>query len=156
MRRDNKATQKQIRGLDLTISAVKKKFPFIKDWGFSDDSFNETFVVTLPIDLYIDFIEVAEMLGLEPDVYYLNMYYKNPEDLYMGALSPFFKSSIGGLRIDPKISDISYETRENIINHMNKIYGYLPDDFKITYISDEYNYTGFVQLSIDDYKQYIK
>jgi hypothetical protein len=155
MRRDNKATQKQVRGLDLTIKAVKKKFPFIKDWGFSDDSFNETFVVTLPIDLYIDFIEVAEMLGLEPDEYYLDMYYKNPEDLYMGALSPFFKSGMGR-HIKPDISDISYETRTDIINHMNKIYEYLPDDFKITYISDKYNYTGFVQLSIDDYKQYIK
>ena len=30
-------TKKQLRGVDLAIKALSKKFPFVEGWEFSDD-----------------------------------------------------------------------------------------------------------------------
>lgn len=71
--RDNNFTDKQIRGIDLTIKALSKKFPFIEGWEFTEDFIK--YDVSLYINLYVDLDELKEYVG-EKEV---KEYYRNSE-----------------------------------------------------------------------------
>jgi hypothetical protein len=55
-KRDNNFTKKQLRGLDMVMDKVMKKYSFVKGWKFSP--IYEKYAVTIYLDLYVDFFEL--------------------------------------------------------------------------------------------------
>mgnify|MGYP003337879069 CR=1 FL=1 len=125
--RDNNFTDKQIRGIDLTIKAASKKFPFIKGWDFSNGY--EQYQVSLYLDLYVDLDELKEYAG-EKEV---KEYYRNSEK-FGAILSPFDWGDYGTDEWQA-FADKSYELSQKINDYMNNFYSSLPEDYIINWVS---------------------
>jgi hypothetical protein len=77
--RNNDLTDKQIRGIDLVVKSVSKKYPFILGWEFTETW--KKYHYHLYIDLYVDWKLISEFYN-EP----LRDFYTNhPEMVDRGA-----------------------------------------------------------------------
>ena len=138
--RDNNFTDKQIRGLDLVFKVVKKKFPFIIGWEFSEGY--EKYDCTLYLDIKIDVQKLGEYVGMEPTKEY-------GIKKFGALLSPF---DWGNYKTDEweEISQKSYQLVVQIKSFINENYNILPDEFKMYYDLGHLN-KYIVNLSIDNY-----
>ncbi len=123
-------TEKQIRGIDLSVKATKKAFPFIKGWEFTPDW--ERYTTVIYINLYIDFIALGKFLNMEVREYWLDRYESGEEFVTGALLSPFDWGDYGTDNWD-KIAEISHNLRQKINGTLTKAYEFIPDDMSIFY-----------------------
>ena len=67
--RDNNFTDKQLKGITISIKGTAKSYPFIKGWKFVENykNYNAHLYITLIIDVEI----LSEEVGLEIKPYYI-------------------------------------------------------------------------------------
>jgi hypothetical protein len=141
--RDNNFTEKQIRGLNLTFDATKKKYKFLKKWDFSPTF--KKYVNHLYLDITIDMFELADFLDLE-----IADFYKEHKNYMTGtSLSVFFRKkdddNPSSGYFDREIFELSYKLRMEIESYFNNMYSFLPDDHKIFAVLDS-SYEPFMSL----------
>jgi hypothetical protein len=123
-------SEKQIKGIDLSVRATKKVFSFIKGWEFAPDW--EKYSTVIYINLYIDFIELGKFLNMEVREYWLERV-ESGEKIVSGAiLSPFDWGDYGTDDWE-KIAEISHKLRLKINDTLSKAYEFIPDDMSIFY-----------------------
>jgi hypothetical protein len=76
--RDNNFTPKQIRGIDLVVKSMAKKYPYVKGWKFDEEY--DRWSTTLYIDIFVNWKEYGEVNGYRfRDYYEKNYYSKSPQ-----------------------------------------------------------------------------
>jgi hypothetical protein len=108
-------TDKQIRGIDLAVKALRKKYPFITGWG--EYHWWEDYRVNLFIDMKIDPQLLAEYMKSEVSNYF-------PNNIY------FLQDLLEWKTFD---WDKVKELQENIEYDLQSAYEYLPDEYKVDY-----------------------
>jgi hypothetical protein len=114
----DKITEDQIKGLDLTVKAAKKTYPFLLGWELSSDYDN--FLASLYVDFFVDFFKIAEILNLELDDYYVNY----PDRMSSSTMTPFFKDY-------EETKDIVSLYEKEFIEKLNDLYSFLPKKYKM-------------------------
>jgi len=108
-------TDKQIRGIDLSIRALKKKYPFITGWGEYEKwkDYNVTLFVDIQIDpqLLADYVKGKVSNDLPNKIYFL-------QDL---------------LEWETYDWDELKELQEKIEEDLEMAYEYLPNEYKVDY-----------------------
>lgn len=134
--RDNKFTEKQIRGIDLIVKSVKKKYPFIRGWEFNKDF--EKYIAHLYINLIVDFDEVAKFY--KDDIHHV---YKDRKMPLISSLLLTFLASNDVLGFDnPKRQEFfeyNYNETKKLTNLVSQLYKTLPEEFLIYYDYESWN-----------------
>ena len=108
-------TDKQIRGIDLAVKALRKKYPFITGWGEYDkwEDYNVNLFVDIQIDpqLLADYVKGEVSNDLPNNIYFL-------QDLL--EWGTFNWDEIG-------------ELQTKIENDLQLSYEYLPDEYRVEY-----------------------
>lgn len=123
--RENKFTDKQMRGVSMSINAAKKKYPFITGWSLTDDY--EKYDVTLYINLHVNVKKLADYFG---ETTYKEYY--DTINRFGAILAPFDWGTYGTEDWE-KFGQKSYQFGQEISNYINNAYEHLPEDFKIHY-----------------------
>ena len=158
--RNNDFTDKQIKGIDLCVKAVAKKYKFIKGWQLTENY--EQYNSILYINMFVDWLEVADELDVKVNPFYLNYY----EDY-----KKFRSSSLGGHMLPKEIDSIfdltdeyrnelhnkSFNMYMSITRKLNSFYRELPNNMQIFYNTDSSimgDNNTLVELSVDNFIQY--
>ena len=159
-KRDNNFTEKQLRGLDMVMNKVIKKYSFIKGWKLSP--VYERFAVTLYLDLYVDFFELADKYGYGVLTYWKQEILQDPDKNGVGALSAYIGNKDGtsyGWN-SPKREEIFekyYKLGKEIREYVNNLYIHLPEEYIINWESSFSSLVGDnlipVSISFDNYIQ---
>jgi hypothetical protein len=137
--RDNNFTDKQKRGIDLVFKIVRKKFPFIVGWEFSEGY--EKYDCTLYLDIKIDVQKLGEYVGMVPN--------EVRTKKFGALLSAFDWGDYKSEKWD-EIASKSYNLVVQMKSFINENYDILPEEFKIYYdLGHQSKYV--VNLSIDYY-----
>lgn len=135
--------EKQIKGIDISIKSVAKKFPFITGWGITDDY--EKYETTLYIFLTINNKKLQEYLNIDTDLRV------NFVDKSSALLVNFDWGEYESEKWD-KIGEISYNTAKEISNQMREFYKNLPEEYKINYRINQSNNEDYpIWISFDYY-----
>lgn len=128
--RDDNFNKNQIKGIDLSIKSISKKFPFIKGWEFIDNY--EQWKAHLYINIIVNWFEVAEYYGKE-----IKPYWKEEFKQGERADSSLIDSYIF---VNPSHNEEGYEEffkksfdeTKKINTLLNTVYSSLPNEFQIT------------------------
>jgi hypothetical protein len=108
-------TDKQIKGIDLAVKSVRKKYPFIIGWGEYDEwkNYQVTIYVDIKIDpqLLADYVKGEVSNDIPRNIFYL-------QDL---------------LEWETYDWDELKELQEKIEEDLEMAYEYLPDEYKVDY-----------------------
>jgi hypothetical protein len=108
-------TDKQIKGIDLAVKAVRKKYPFITEWGEYGDweNYRVRLYVNLKVDpqLLADYVKGEVSNDIPRNIFYL-------QDL---------------LEWETYNWDELKELQEKIEEDLEMAYEYLPDEYKVDY-----------------------
>lgn len=160
-KRDNNFTEKQLRGLDMVINKLMKKYSFIKGWKTSPVYKNYT--ATLYMDLYVDFFELADKYGYGVSSYWKQEILQDPDKNGVGSLSPYIGNK-DGTSSDwnsperEEIFDKYYKLGKEFREYVNKLYLHLPEDYIINWegglqlVTPSENLTP-ISISFDNYIQ---
>jgi len=148
--RDNNFTDKQLKGITISVKGAAKSYPFIKGWKFVDNY--EKYNAHLYIILIIDAEILSEEVGLDIKPYYTEKLEKG-ERIEFGAIFSLFEwgtyGTVGWTEMGEKSYNFGSKVKESITNS----YSYLPEDMKI-YYSGETSfgvYKNPVVLTVDGY-----
>lgn len=129
---EKELTPNEIRGVDLIVKALKKKYNFIQGW--EPDKDYKQYDNTLFIHLLVDYDKVSDYFGMRirPSIKtLLNM--KDPEwwgrELY--SLTAFLD--------EPEGYTGGYDTKTNMRNLTEHLYKQLPPQLQRTYTFPSYN-----------------
>lgn len=131
--RDNNFNREQLRGVDLTVKSVAKKYPFIKGWSLAKDS--DKYHLHLYINLIVDYNELAKFYNTEIHPLFADGTFP----LESSLTHTFLKTNPMTLTSTPeykKFFDESFRETQKIKNSMNQIYQLLPDELSIFYTSE--------------------
>jgi hypothetical protein len=108
-------TDKQIKGIDLAVKAVRKKYPFITEWGEYDkwEDYSVRLYVNLKVDpqLLADYVKGEVSNDIPRNIFYL-------QDL---------------LEWETYDWDELKELQEKIEEDLEMAYEYLPNEYKVDY-----------------------
>lgn len=135
-RRDNQFSKKQIRGIELVVNSVKKKYPFIRGWEFNKDF--EKYIAHLYINLIVDFDDVAKFYNDD-----IHLLYRDRKVPLISSLILTFLSSNDVLGFDDskrrEFFEHNYNETKKIINLVSQLYKTLPEEFLIYYEYDSWD-----------------
>jgi len=128
--RNNEFNDKQIKGIDITIKGISKKYPFIKSWKFSKDYKNYT--MNLYLDFFIDWIELGDFFKYPKMDDFYKIRYDKQEDKFLktSTFGVFFEEDKGLSRED--FLNGTYDDKKKFTEDMNKLYVNLPKEYQIT------------------------
>jgi len=110
----------QIKGIDLVVKGVSKKYPFIIGWEKSEVF--EKYQSQMFINLIVDMVKVSEYYNGEIKPYWV-------EDLEIGrndtSCGTFY------LKNHEEIQEVSYANRRNLEKRVNDIYKSLPKEYQV-------------------------
>lgn len=146
-------TEKQLRGIDLTIKAVSKKFPFVQGWEFAKDYQN--YNSTLFINLIVDFEKVGEFYGYEMIPYYAKKISTDPDLFISSFFGSFFQE---GYKYDsPEYHEYIHRwwlKAQDVKEYLDHMYKTLPEDFQIFWSSERFpEYKHPIGLNLENFKQ---
>jgi hypothetical protein len=144
-------SKREIKGVELVIKALKKKYPFITGFNITPDYENK-YKFTVFIDLKVNFEELSKYSGFELSDYY----FKNKDSVINRSfLALFFNSeSIGDGDSVDKLVEYFAKLKNQIDKDMGDFYGNsIPDEFKIKIKDSDASYLGeyFSGLSLDGF-----
>ena len=125
--RNNEFNKEQLKALNMLISSLKRKYSFVKDWKLAEDF--DDYSAMLYIDLFVDILEISEILDLKLSEYY-EIFKNEPKYLSSSSLSTFFEDKNDN---NKNITDITWDLRKKMEEYLNNTYNYLPEKFRITY-----------------------
>lgn len=149
--RDNNFTKKQLRGIDITISAARKTYPYIKGWEFSNGY--EKYETTLYIILLVEIDKIEKVFNTKITNYHEKEIKLNPDKIYSTPTSMLEDNTIfGSDEWDEKITK-SVEYSMELKKFVAKLYENLPEEYKIYYSSNLYpEHMHETSLGVDGYK----
>lgn len=138
-------TENQLKGIDMLLKTVHKKYPYIVGWEFTDNEPNR-YSTIVGIDIVVDVDKLSDYFKV-PVISYFSEY----EFMRTGysLCAPLQYSSMDGFEDRPCFKDY-FELKKLI----NKYHRYLPKDFKF-YTKMNYNgeldpeYMGRVDIDIN-------
>jgi hypothetical protein len=149
-----KITEEKIKGINMTIKGLSKKFPFIKGWEFISNY--EKYTSNLYINLYVDFKEAAKFYNKEFNSYHEKEYNEKPETLKTSTLSVYIGNEKPNYRTKEWDDMIEYYSNEKrkINDNLNNLYQRLPEEFQVNWSTDLYPDSYYtIRIVIDDFKQ---
>lgn len=127
--RNENFNDNQIKGIDLTIKAITKKYPFIKGWKFIDNY--QKWKSSLYLNIIVDWFEVGKFYGKEIKPYYEESI-KNGEWIESSIIDSYmFKNPSSTDSGFQEFFDKSYTESKKISTLLNTIYSSLPSEFQI-------------------------
>lgn len=127
--RDDNFTKNQIKGIDLTIKAISKKYPFIKGWRFIDNY--QQWKAHLYIDIIVNWDEVAEFYGKEVKPYW-QVAFKNGDKVDSSLIDSYmFDNPSHTEEGYQEYFDKSFMETKKIGTLINSIYSSLPKEFQV-------------------------
>jgi len=140
-------TDKEKKGIDLTVKSLRKQYPFVKGW-YMDKTEEYTYV--FHINLLVDPIEAINFIADKYDVeiypsnLLLNYIIKRNPEGYDATVLMLYTSieGEGGEMVNSSDSvwdslfEITYKLKEEMNNRLSDGYSLLPDDYKIETIKD--------------------
>lgn len=141
-------TPNEIKGVDLCVKGLKKKYTFITGWDTVEDytKYNNVLFITITVDYY----KLSDYYGLnirENMKWYMDK--KDPE--WWGN---DFYSLLSYMDI-PEGSELSYDIRAQMNERLNLLYEALPEELQRTWVS-EYAETIYpITLSIQSFYLFI-
>jgi hypothetical protein len=132
---DNKINDKQMRGIDMVIKAIMKKYKFIKGWELYPD--HEKYDSVIFINVTMDYQEFADTYKYytEPNRYTFKRTASNPAT-YMGR----DKKDYDSMYYDK--DKLLYEEvkliKEDIENTTKELYYNLPEEFHSTFSTESF------------------
>ena len=148
--RDNNFTDKQLKGITISVKGAAKSYPFIKGWKFVENykNYNAHLYIILIIDVEI----LSEEVGLNIKPYYIEKL-KKGERTEFGAIFSLFEWGDYGTEEWIEMGEKSYNFGSKVKETIISTYSYLPEDMKI-YYSGETSfgvYKNPVQLTVDNF-----
>lgn len=144
---EKKISDNQIKGIDLSVKALRKIFPLIKGWEFTEGW--EKYQAHTYINVYIDCSELSKLFDLEiSDTFKLRL--ERDKLVHSHAiLAPFDWGSYGTEEFE-KMGDLSFEFGRKLNKTLYQAYEYIPEEMKIYWKSSN----GFkyeTKILIDGY-----
>jgi hypothetical protein len=132
------SNSKYKRGIDITISILKKEYPFILGWKYHKDN---GYRHSIYIDIVVDMKKTSVFYGSPIKPYYMNI------DSDEVAAYPF-----SVLEMTSELnSDEKYDLYKNIVVDLDEIYEEIPDDYKDTFESGASDLTLTKDLYIESF-----
>lgn len=136
---EKELTPNEIRGIDLIVKALKKKYNFITEWNVEDDymEYNNT----LFINLSIDGEKVSDYYGfrIRPTI----------KKLMEDRESEWYGRSISNptVYLDlPEGNDDGYQSKKHMNEMANTLYKQLPQKLQRRYISGDYEHLTTINI----------
>ena len=147
---ENELTPNEIRGLDLIIKSLKKKYNFITGWSPVDDylKYDNTLFLSLDIDMekvsdYYGFRirPIIKQFMLDKDAYWFGRDISNPT-VFLDL---------------PDNNDEGYQSKVRMNELSNTLYKQLPEKLQRTYVYKLYNGEQIypVVINIHSFRAYI-
>jgi hypothetical protein len=134
--------EKQMKGINLAVKALAKKFPFVTGWELSDNwdrHFN-----LININLIVDLEKVGEYYNVEINDYWIGRWNSDEVEDTSYILSTAYKTDLDNL----------VETNK-IRKKMDDIYSSLPDDFCMFYRFDDAELNKFENKCFINIRYYV-
>jgi hypothetical protein len=150
--RNNDLSNNQIRGIDLVVKSVSKKYPFIKGWTLPHHW--EKYQAHLYINVYVDWNEVSKFYNLQFKEYYDKV--KN-ETIFedTSSILAYFGSYEWGSPEQTEHFEKSYNEGVKIRNLVKGLYEALPEEFQLYYThGGMFPTRSLCSLTIDNYLDY--
>jgi hypothetical protein len=128
MDRNNDLTDKQIRGIDLVVKSVSKKYPFILGWEFTETW--KKYHYHLYINLYVDWKLISEFYNQPLRDFYINY----PEQVGGGASLFSYLDFDKSVTTQDSFFEKGYNEGMKIKSLMENLYNGLPEEFQVFFI----------------------
>ena len=130
-----KINDKQMRGIDMVIKAIMKKYKFLKGWELYPD--HEQYDAVLFINVIMDYQEFADTYKYytEPNRYTFKRTAGNPAT-YMGRDKKDYHSMYH--EKDKSLYNEVKLIKEDIENTTKELYYNLPEEFHSTFSTNDY------------------
>jgi len=119
-------SNKEHRGIDISVKALSKKYPFVKGWVLTK-GWNK-YNTMLGIDVYVNFFELSDYSGLRMSPYWKKVLL-NPES----DERDFKTYALGGYFEYPKDDSTMFDLRRKLEKTLEELYTHIPQDMKTTY-----------------------
>ncbi len=143
--RPEEYTEKQLRGIDLSVRGLMKKFPYITGWKLNKN--HNEYKTMLKIEVYLNLEELIDTYGLKVSDYYFETIESGNE---VRVYSPLV---IANNFLE--VRDLNLPLTNNIKDTLNKIYSNLPSDYKFNifykFDFDDNPTPSLVNLDIDEF-----
>ena len=134
-------TDKEKKGIDLTVKSLRNQYPFVKGWYMVDGSYTYVFHISLLVDPIEAINYIAEKYDVEiyPSGILLGLIKRRPKD-YDSTVLMLYSSAEGegGEMLDSKddaawnsLFEITYKLKQDMNDRLFDGYSLLPDDYKI-------------------------
>lgn len=153
-------TEKENRGIDMLIGALKKKYPFVKSWSIREQDISKNnngrvfkYQIMFYINLFIDYDELSEYSG-----------YELTENHLLLRSKPKYSSITLGSQFKPKTNinpsdseeekfEYFYGLKTSINKFLDDMYKMIPEQYKIKKYdpSGEYHNIDYVIVHCDDF-----
>lgn len=144
---NKKLNDSQIRGIELSMKALKKIFPFIKSWELSNGW--DKYETHIYINLHLSYVGIEKLFDLEMSKSFKRRI-ENGELIQTSSILAPFDWGDYGTEEFKKIGDLSYNFGRKINDTLNQAYEYVPDEMRIYWKASSGNkYES--KLSIDSY-----
>jgi hypothetical protein len=132
---ETKINDKQMRGIDMVIKAIMKKYKFLKGWELYPD--HEQYDAVLFINVIMDYQEFADTYKYytEPNRYTFKRTAGNPAT-YMGRDKKDYHSMYH--EKDKSLYNEVKLIKEDIENTTKELYYNLPEEFHSTFSTNDY------------------
>ena len=128
---ENQELPENIRkGVDLSVKALKKVYPFILGWQLSDTWYKYNTV--LYIELILDVEKLSEMFDMKRSQYFDSRIERGEEVKTPALLAPFEWGDYGTDEFE-KIASVSHDLGREVRKALNQAYDFLPDGYKKTW-----------------------
>lgn len=143
---EKKLTDQQIKGIDLSMKALRKVFPFIKEWKLIKSWAN--YQTHIYIDVYIDYKVLSKVLNIDTSEYFKDRIRRGEEVTTGALLSPFDWGEPFSDEYD-KNSETSYNFGRKIKEALTQSYDFIPEEMKTFWTLNKNEYQCV--LSIDNF-----
>jgi hypothetical protein len=149
MDRNNDLTDKQIRGIDLVVKSVSKKYPFILGWEFTETW--KKYHYHLYINLYVDWKLISEFYNQPLRDFYINY----PEQVGGGASLFSYLDFDKSVATQDSFFEKGYNEGMKIKSLMENLYNGLPEEFQVffTHVGVLGNDKHVAVLTVDEFIQ---
>ena len=121
-------TEQQIKGIDLSVKAVKQAFPFVKGWEFTPTW--ENYNTVIYINLIVDFVELGKTIDMEVKDYFFYKFKIYGEFKTSAILSPFEWGDYESKQWQD-MAEASSSLGQKIRDALKQAYSFIPDEMSI-------------------------
>ena len=150
--RDNDFTQSQLRGIELVVKSISKRYPFIEGWRFEKDW--EKWLTGVYIDIKVDWNKVFKFYNTKVSPKWEN-YLRLDKEGYSSSLLLTF-TDLNPLSEDPTLHneffEYNFNTTLKLRNLASSLYENLPEELSIFYgYDDNPNYKVRCRLNVTSF-----